>query len=217
MFLENGVWVSEPATERATGRPALLLDRDGVLVREVNYLSCRADVQVEVGAADLIRFAHSLNMAAVVVTNQSGIARGLFDWAAYEAVHNEMICQLAAEGVRIDFAIACPFHPDFTPGYNESLAQWRKPGSAMIEHAAARLGFDKARSWMIGDSAQDMEAAKRAGLAGGIHVLSGHGAAHRTEAMARGDASFSVRPARDAEDALTVLRDIFSNILNDGT
>ncbi len=211
MFLENGVWVSEPATERTVGHPALLLDRDGVLVREVNYLSRRADVQVEPGAAGLIRFAHSLNMAAVVVTNQSGIARGLFDWAAYEEVHDEMTRQLAAEGVRIDFAIACPFHPNFTLGYNEDMARWRKPGPAMIDHATARLSFDKARSWMIGDSAHDMEAAKRAGLAGGIHVLSGHGAAHRTEAMALSDATFSVRPARDATDAVTVLRDIFSN------
>lgn len=215
MFLENGVWVSDLTSERAAGRPALLLDRDGVLVREVDYLGRRADVQVEPGAADLIRFAHSHDMAAVVVTNQSGIARGLFDWAAYEAVHDEMTCQLAAEGVRIDFTIACPFHPDFTPGYNEGMARWRKPGPAMIEHAATRLGFDKARSWMIGDSARDMEAAKRAGLAGGIHVMSGHGAAHRSEAIALSDASFSVRPARDAGDALAVLRDLFPDAPSD--
>jgi D-glycero-D-manno-heptose 1,7-bisphosphate phosphatase len=209
LHIENGVWVSTAAPVLRRGGPAILLDRDGVLVREAHYLARPQDVHLERGATELIAWAHERGMAVATITNQSGIARGLFDWGAFEAVEREIGRQLAERGVAIDLTVACPFHPEHTPGYDDTHDRWRKPGSAMIELAADMLGFDVRSSWMIGDTAGDMRAARNAGLAGAIHVLTGHGAKERTEALEVATKEFRILAARDLDEALILLRAFF--------
>jgi D-glycero-D-manno-heptose 1,7-bisphosphate phosphatase len=173
-------------------RAGLFLDRDGVVVEEVNYLRRRQDVRLERGAAALVRWANEKAIPVMVTTNQAGIARGLFDWATYQGVEGEIHAQLGAGNAHIDLTLACPFHPDFTPGYGESHAHWRKPGAGMLHLAADRLNVDLSASWFIGDKLSDIQAAKAAGLPGAILVLTGYGAECRDEVLPIADAGFSV-------------------------
>jgi D-glycero-D-manno-heptose 1,7-bisphosphate phosphatase len=186
--------------------PGLLLDRDGVLVREVNYLHRRQDVEIAPGAMQLLRWAAGAGLPVAVVTNQAGIARGRFGWDEFLEVQDEIAARLAAQGVGVDLTIACPFHPEHTPAWSEAHADWRKPGPAMLEHAAELLNLDLGRSWMVGDNESDIAAAGAAGLAGAVHVLTGHGAAFREGARALSNATFPVLCAADLEEALDLLQ-----------
>jgi D-glycero-D-manno-heptose 1,7-bisphosphate phosphatase len=186
--------------------PGLLLDRDGVLVREVNYLHRRQDVEIAPGAAALLRWAAQMGLPVAVVTNQAGVARGIFGWDEFRAVQDEITARLADDGVGVDLTIACPFHPDHTQGWSAAHAHWRKPGPGMLQQAANLLNLDLGRSWMVGDNESDIAAAKAAGLAGAVHVLTGHGAAFRDGARALANANFAVLCAAGLEEALDLLQ-----------
>ena len=205
MLLPNGIWISNPTPSRHGG-PLLFLDRDGVIVHEVNYLARPEDVALETGIADLVSWVHGRGIAIAAVTNQSGIARGRFGWPEYEAVEAEVERQLAERGVAIDLVVACAFHEEHTEGFGMEHARWRKPGPAMLELAAERLGCDLEASVMIGDKASDVEAARNAGLAHAIHVLTGHGEEERAAALALARPGFAVHAATDLRDALTILK-----------
>ncbi|HEY4344152.1 MAG TPA: HAD family hydrolase [Parvibaculum sp.] len=210
MLLTNGIWLStDNALPRREGA-ALILDRDGVLIEDLHYISKPEDVRLEQGAVDLLKWARARGLAIVTITNQSGIARGLFDWAAFEAVERELARHLASHGLSLDLTVACPFHPDHTPGYGRAEAHWRKPGAGMIELAAKKLGFDPVASWMIGDRASDIGAARNALLAGAIHVLSGHGTEERRDALELATEAFRVVAARDLSEAQLRLSDVLS-------
>lgn len=155
--------------------PALILDRDGVLVEERHHLSRPEDVVLSPGAVDVIRVVRGLGLPVCVVTNQSGIDRKLFTWADFEAVSRQIDKELAQNGVSIDVTIACPFHPDFTPDYSEGHAYWRKPGPGMLHLLAERFGVDLGKSLFVGDNISDAEAGRAAGLSQIVHVLTGHG------------------------------------------
>ena len=130
--------------ERQPSRPAVFLDRDGTLVEEVPYLHDPGRVVLLGGVAALGRLAEA-GYALVVVTNQAGVARGLYDEAAVEAVHRRLAELLAGAGVRLDAVLHCPHHPDGTvPGY-AGACRCRKPGPGMLEAAAERLGLDLRR------------------------------------------------------------------------
>ena len=102
--------------------------------------------------------------ALVVVTNQAGVARGLYDEAAVEAVHRRLAELLAGVGVRLDAVLHCPHHPEGTvPGYARAC-RCRKPGPGMLEAAAGRLGLDLAASWLVGNHPADVGAAQAAGV-----------------------------------------------------
>ncbi|MBX3489236.1 HAD-IIIA family hydrolase [Parvibaculum sp.] len=209
MLTDQGIWLSTETPPRREGRPGLFLDRDGVLIREVNYLKSKEDVALEAGAAGIIRWARARDFGVAAITNQSGIARGIVSWADFEAVEAEIARQLAAAGVALDLVVACPFHPDFTPGYGAAEDVWRKPGPRMIEEAALRMDLDLAASWLIGDKASDIEAAKRAGLKGAVTVATGYGAQEREAAMALRDNTFEVIAADRLTDAQAVLNEAF--------
>lgn len=203
---EDGIWVSAGARRGGKAVPGLLLDRDGVLVREVNYLHRRQDVEIAPGAAALLRWAAQAGLPVAVVTNQAGIARGMFGWDEFLAVQDEIAMRLAAEGVGVDLTIACPFHPEHSPGWGPAHAHWRKPGPGMLRQARDILNLDLGRSWMVGDNESDIAAAKAAGLAGAVHVLTGHGARFRANALALADATFPVLTALDLRQALQFLQ-----------
>lgn len=208
-FLDNdGIWCQLLWPERAAslrGRPALFLDRDGVLVAEVGYLHRPEDVRLIPGAAALIAAASRAGLAAVLVTNQAGIGRGTYGWAEFQATQARISADLAAGGAALDMVLACPFHAEGQPPYRHPAHPCRKPRPGMILRAAERLGLDLAGSWIVGDRAIDLEAGRAAGLAGGVHVLTGHGAAERDAAHAVATGRFRVLDADSVADVPALL------------
>ena len=202
----DGIWCQDLRTDRSgslSGRPALFLDRDGVVTQEVHFLHRPDDLALSPGAAGAIARANGLGCPVVLVTNQSGIARGLFAWEAFAATQERLVRVLADEGARLDMVLACPFHPDGLPPYRGEHA-CRKPGPGMLLQAGERLGLTLGGSWVVGDRARDLEAGRAAGLAGGLHVLTGHGAAERPAAAALGTPGFEVRLGESIADALAL-------------
>jgi len=207
---EGDIWVS-PTQLGHDRRKALLLDRDGVIVEEVNYLSRPKDVRLTPGIAKLISCARSHNAAIAVVTNQAGLARGLFNWDQYHAVARRIDELLFEEGCHVDVTVACPFHPNYTPGYADTHDFWRKPGPGMLHLLERRFNIDLRQSWMIGDNLTDIAAAKTARLDGAIHVLTGHGARYREEAAQLAGMSFPVETCIDLTQASTVINERFAS------
>jgi len=157
-------------------RPAVFVDRDGTLVREVGYLADPADLDVLPGAAEALRGLAAAGYALVVVSNQSGVGRGLF---GIERVHEAMArlrAQLRAAGVELDGVYFCPHRPD-------QGCPCRKPAIGLLRRAAEDLHLGLSGSWMVGDKRIDVETGRRAG-AGAILVRTGYG---RDEEAARSD------------------------------
>ena len=179
---DDGIWcqVLRPgAKETFRGRAALFLDRDGVIVEEVAFLHRPEDVRLIPGAAEALAAANRLSLAVVVLSNQSGIGRGLYGWPEFVATQERVMAALAAGGAAVDMTLACPFHADGTPPYRHPAHPCRKPRPGMVLRAAERLDLDLSVSWIVGDRASDLEAGRAAGLAGGLHVLTGHGSEER--------------------------------------
>jgi D-glycero-D-manno-heptose 1,7-bisphosphate phosphatase len=186
------------------GRAALFLDRDGVVVEEVNYLCRVEDVALCSGAAAVIAAANAEHIPVVLVTNQAGIGRGRYGWAEFREVQAAVVAMLAAHGAHLDAVYACPHHRDGKGAFAHPDHPARKPNPGMLLRAVDDLAVDLGRSWLVGDKASDVEAGKNAGLAGALHVLTGHGGGERAAALALGAPGFEVRPARSIDDALTL-------------
>jgi len=179
-------WLRLIAEPFAKARPALFLDRDGVMIEERGYLSTPGDVQLIEGCAELLAKARKMGLALVVVTNQSGIGRGYYSWQDYAKVENRLLEILTQSGIEIDAILA-----------NSNIAcdtanNWRKPEPGMLLTARDFLNLSLSESIIIGDKASDLLAGRAAGLRHGVHVLSGHGAAERTAAAALVDDAFRV-------------------------
>ena len=139
-------------------RPAVFLDRDGTLIEDRHYLRDPDQVHLLPGAADAVRRLNAAAIPAVVVTNQSGIARGLLTEADYAATARRLDELLAARGARLDGHYHCPHLPDVT-----GPCDCRKPGPLLYERAARDLELDLAASWWVGDRERDLGAADRFG------------------------------------------------------
>jgi D-glycero-D-manno-heptose 1,7-bisphosphate phosphatase len=185
--------------------PALFLDRDGVIVEERQYLSNPRDVELLPGITKLIRAARVLRIPVVEVTNQAGIAHGYFTWADFVRVENELTQVLGRQGVALDAVFACPYHPRGQPPYGQPHHPWRKPNPGMLLEAARLLNLNLKQSILVGDKATDLEAARAAGLALGIHILTGHGRTHEINSRALAANDFAVRVLTDAGDAASFL------------
>ena len=183
---------------RFDGRGALFLDRDGVIVEDAGYLAKPQDVRLITGAIPLMTACSRAGVPIVVVTNQSGVARGLFDWAAFDAVQEEIAHQLAEGDASWDAVFACGYHETGQGALSRADHPWRKPNPGMLRAAAERLGLDLGRSVIVGDKASDLAAGKAAGLWLGLHVATGHGdATEQGAALALADHGFQVRFAAD--------------------
>jgi D-glycero-D-manno-heptose 1,7-bisphosphate phosphatase len=168
-------------------RPALFLDRDGVLNVEVEYLHDPAALVLLPGAAAAVAAVNRRGVPVVVVTNQAGIARGYYDEAAYRALMRRLGEALAAAGARLDADYHCPHHPEAGLGPYRVACACRKPRPGMLLQAARDLGLDLRRSALVGDKLSDLEAARAAGCAA-ILVRTGYGAAEEAGARAAGAA-----------------------------
>lgn len=200
----DGAWC-EIVAAPGPPRPAMFLDRDGVIVDEVEYLCDVGKVALCPGIAELIVRANAAGIAVVVVTNQSGIARGLYGWTEFAAVQAEIARRLEAAGARWDAVMASPFHPQGRAPWRHPDHPARKPNPGMLLAAATALSLDLAASWILGDRATDIAAGRRAGLAGGIFVGPGYDPQEADRALEEGSAHFKVLRAKDPHQAATVL------------
>jgi D-glycero-D-manno-heptose 1,7-bisphosphate phosphatase len=197
----EGVWCEILATPE-TGRPSRFLDRDGAVVEETEYLCRIEDIVMIPGAAAVIAGANKRSVPVVVVTNQAGIGRGYYGWAEFKAVQIAILSALAVEGARIDAVYACAHHPKGQGAFAHPNHPARKPNPGMLLQAAADLALDLRKSWLVGDKAIDVEAAKRAGIAGALQVATGHGRAERQLASGFATPTFEVRFGRSIADAM---------------
>ncbi|MBS1767413.1 MAG: HAD family hydrolase [Acidobacteria bacterium] len=162
-------------------KPAVFLDRDGTLNEEVGYLSRPEDLRLLPGAADAVARLNARGIPVIVVTNQSGIGRGYYGWAEFEAVMARLSELLAAEGAHVDAAYASPHHEAGQGEYAVANHPDRKPNPGMLLRAAEAHGLDLARSWMVGDKSLDVEAGHRAGCRSCL-VRTGYGRGEAAEA-----------------------------------
>ena len=154
---------------------AVFLDRDGTINEEVGYLDRLEKLRLVPGAAEAIRLINRSGMKAVVVTNQSGVARGFFTEAFVDEVHSHLREMLQEEGASLDGFYFCPHHPTEGRGRYLRSCNCRKPSPGLLLRAIEELSLEPERSYMVGDTLKDIEAASRIG-ARGILVLTGYGA-----------------------------------------
>jgi D-glycero-D-manno-heptose 1,7-bisphosphate phosphatase len=163
-----------------SGRRAVFLDRDGTIIEDAGYLRDPAAVRLLPGAAFAIRQLNDCGWVAVVVTNQSGIARKLLTLDEYRATERRLDELLALEGARLDAHYFCPHLPELS-----GPCDCRKPGPLLYRQAADRFGIDLSQSWWVGDRVRDVLPAKALG-GKGILLLTGAGKDEADAASAQG-------------------------------
>lgn len=156
------------------GQQAVFIDRDGTLTEEVGYVNHPRRLRLLPRTAEAIRRLNRSGLKAVMVTNQSGVARGYLSEEVLQAVNEALVSQLKAEGAYLDGLYICVHHPtEGKPPYR-AVCDCRKPEPGLLRRAAADLGLDLSRSWVVGDKIIDITAGRRAG-AQSILVLTGYG------------------------------------------
>lgn len=174
---------------RVVRRPAVFLDRDGVLNEDRGYVHDIHDFRWMPGAIDAVRMAGEAGYLTVVVTNQAGVARGLYGEDAIARLHRHMNSSLIRGRGIINAFYYCPFHPEAVVPEYRGLHEDRKPSPGMLRRAASDHPIDMSRSFLIGDQESDLGAAKAAGISG--HMYSGGNLAelmHRLIASETGNA-----------------------------
>jgi D-glycero-D-manno-heptose 1,7-bisphosphate phosphatase len=155
-------------------RPAVFIDRDGTLTQEVGYVNHPTRLRLLPRSAEAIRRLNGAGIAAVVVTNQAGLARGYFSENVLQAVNAELVAQLERAGARLDGIYVCPHHPTEGAAPYRMPCDCRKPQPGLLLRAADDLRLDLPHSVMVGDKPSDLEVAHKVG-ARGILVLTGYG------------------------------------------
>ena len=153
---------------------AVFLDRDGTLIEEVGYLDRPERVALYPWSVDAIRALNRAGVRVVLVSNQSGVARGFFSEAVVERVHARIADLLGAGGAVIDAYYYCPHHPDGTIAAYARVCECRKPGRGLVDRAVREHGVDPARSFAVGDRWLDVALALAVG-ARGLLVRTGYG------------------------------------------
>jgi D-glycero-D-manno-heptose 1,7-bisphosphate phosphatase len=165
------VKTTQNSPEETSFNKAIFLDRDGTINVEKNYLIDPADLVLLPGVGEALRRGQEAGYLLIVVTNQSGVARGYFSAAAVEELHDHLQKELLPFGVQIDAFYLCPHHPEHGTG----PCDCRKGEPGMLLQAAREHHIDLAASWMIGDKRSDIEAGSKAGCQS-ILVRTGYGA-----------------------------------------
>jgi D-glycero-D-manno-heptose 1,7-bisphosphate phosphatase len=169
-------------------RPAVFLDRDGTVIRDVQHVGKPEQVELIPGVAAAVKRLNEAAWPVVIVTNQSGIARGFFSSSDYERVRRRTEELLLSTGARIDATFMCPHHPDVT-----GPCECRKPATLLFTQAASQLDLDVRRSWYVGDKLRDVLPARS---------LGGHGILVPSDETTEDDAArareeFFVAPSLD--------------------
>ena len=153
---------------------AFFVDRDGTLNEDVGYVSTPDELKLFPWAAQSLRLINEAGFKAIVITNQSGIARGLYDERALAAINSRLIEELAAKGARVDGIYFCPHHPNFGVAPYRANCICRKPQTGLLDAAAHEQNIALSSSFVIGDKASDINLAKNAGARSAL-VLTGYG------------------------------------------
>jgi D-glycero-D-manno-heptose 1,7-bisphosphate phosphatase len=164
-----------PSPEPRLFERAVFLDRDGTIIEEVGYLDRPERVELFPWTIDAVRVLNRAGLAVVLVSNQSGVARGFFTEDVVDAVHQRMADLLAEGGARIDAYYYCPHHPDGKVPQYAQTCDCRKPGRGLVDRAARELGIDPARSFVVGDRWLDVALGRAVG-AQSVLVRTGYGA-----------------------------------------
>lgn len=188
---EPGLWVERVGNRGfRAGRPALFLDRDGTINVDTGYPDDPAAMVLRDDIAPVVETANRCGIPVVVVTNQSGIARGYFDWDIFAEVNGRVLELLGEQNAFVDMVLACAYHEAGRGELAVADHPMRKPNPGMLLEAGRRLDVDLKRSLIVGDKQADMEAGQRAGLK--------HGWLVDGEVSTTG--GLSIAPLRDAHD-----------------
>lgn len=180
---------------------AVFLDRDGTINEEVGYLDREEKLKILPAAFEAVRLVNQNGFKAVVVSNQSGIARGLFTEDFVRTINNRIAAAMVENGAVIDRFYYCPHHPSEGLDPYRKICNCRKPEPGLLLQAAADLNLDLSGSYMIGDHLRDIETARRAG-AKGILVMTGHG----PDQLQSAEITSANRPDDIAPDILEAVR-----------
>jgi D-glycero-D-manno-heptose 1,7-bisphosphate phosphatase len=202
--VDEGLWCEISAGD-FVDHPALFLDRDGVIVEDTHFLWRVEDIRMLSGAAEAVAQCNRLGIPVVLASNQSGIARGVYDWQGFRAVQAALSTLLERAGGHLDAVLACAHHADGRAPLNVADHDWRKPNPGMIVAAGRRMRLDLPRSWIVGDRASDLGAGRNAGLRGGVLVSATNGDAERDRAKALAADNFIVEFAVSLADAVAML------------
>ena len=145
-------------------RPGLFLDRDGVINVDTNFLYRPEECRLIDGIGDLVHTANQLGYVTCVITNQSGIGRGLYTEADFHRLMDHMSMELKQQDARLDAIYFSPHHPVHGIGEYKRESDYRKPAPGMLLRAAAEHGIDLARSVLVGDRCTDLQAGNAAGV-----------------------------------------------------
>ena len=179
-----------PTPRSSAFERAVFLDRDGTIIEEVGYLDRPERVELFPWTIDAVRVLNRAGLAVVLVSNQSGVARGFFTEAVVDAVHQRMADLLNEGGARIDAYYYCPHHPDGKVPQYAQPCDCRKPGRGLVDRAVQELGIDPAKSFVVGDRWLDVALGRAVG-AQSVLVRTGYGASEEDR-----------RPADLAADAV---------------
>ncbi len=191
-----------PHPSLLTEKKAVFLDRDGTINEEKDYLHRIEDFVFIPGAPEAIRRLNESGFLVIVVTNQSGVARGYFSREDVDRLHEHIQRELAKIGTAIDALYLCPHHPEKGKGEFKVDCDCRKGRPGMLLQAAAEHGIDLAASWMIGDKRADLEAGRAAGCQS-LLVRTGYG----EEEMAKGAGALAAAVVDDLSAAADYILD----------
>lgn len=196
----------EPSNQQSPGldtrqvSAAIFIDRDGTINEDFGYISRPDDLIIYPWVADAVRLINQAGFQTIVVTNQSGVARGIYTEDDLRLIHARMISELQKQSARIDGVYYCPHHPDYGDKQYRMECECRKPRPGMLRAAAREHNIDLARSFVIGDKASDINLAASVG-ARGVLVLTGYG----NETLAHPD-RWPCEPGMVADDLLCAIR-----------
>jgi D-glycero-D-manno-heptose 1,7-bisphosphate phosphatase len=185
--------------------PAIFIDRDGTINEDIGYVSSPDELVIYPFAAEAIRLVNESGMKAIVITNQSGIARSIYTEKTLEAIHDRMRRELEQAGARIDGIYYCPHHPEIGPAPYRKRCECRKPRPGMLRAAARDHKIELSASYIIGDKASDINLAAEVGATGAL-VLTGYG----EETLRKRD-RWPCNPEIVAADLLEAVRLILDN------
>jgi D-glycero-D-manno-heptose 1,7-bisphosphate phosphatase len=153
---------------------AVFIDRDGTINEDIGYVSKPEELIIYPWAPRAVRLINEAGMKAIVITNQSGVARGLYSEQTLQVIHQRMIDELAQSGAWIDAVYYCPHHPEVGDERYRIVCNCRKPRPGLLHKAAREHEIELASSYLIGDKVSDLELAQSAGVRS-VLVLTGYG------------------------------------------